>query len=222
MGGLWPEERAIKSTLSVREGLAQVIDFYADRQPHPDWQRFRELDIEGDLRHLRDWFESVLVSEPPGPGVTGLWFGLVNPYRGGKVTADMYVRGATYDYDDDNWIHRTRWYPSHSDAESKVLDAIYRIAYPPFTATGDSSPEVQQAYREAVEGMLANSAEYSLGFAYAGLVVRWLASAINRDVFLGEAPERVLFTGFDDGDWLCIGALRPTGLELSKEDERMA
>lgn len=142
--------------------MGRVIDFYAESQPHPDWGRLRALDFEDDLQHLRQWFESVLMSEPPGPEITGLWFGLVNPYRGGRPTADMYVRGSTYDYKDEDWVLRTGWHPTASDARSRVLDAIYRIAYPPLDATGDSSPEVQEAYREAMKGLLGNTAEYSL------------------------------------------------------------
>jgi hypothetical protein len=103
-----------------------------------------------------------------------------------------------------------------------VLDAIYRIAYPPFSATGESTSELQEAYAHASARLLGNDAEYSLCLAYAGLVVRWLATTIAPELFLADAPERVLFTGFDDGDWLCIGALRPDGFALSKHSERMA
>lgn len=217
-----PEERVIKSDLSVREGMSEVIDAYAQSHPHRDWDRFRTLDFEDDLQHLKGWFESLLTSDPPGAGITGLWFGLINPYRGGVPTADLYIRGSTYDYEDEDWVLRTGWDPAASEARSRVLYAIYRIAYPPFGATGDSSPEVQEAYREATENLLGDTAEYSLGFAYAGLVVRWLAGEIERELLLGDAPERVLFTGFDDGDWLCVGALRPEGFVISSQAERMA
>src|SRR4051812_2681274 len=88
-----PEEGVVKSAMTVRDGLSRVIDFYSLREPHSDWERFRVLDIEEDLEHLADWLEGVLLSEPPGPRVTGLWFGLINPYRGGRATADIYVRG---------------------------------------------------------------------------------------------------------------------------------
>lgn len=98
-----PQERVTKSTMSVGDGMSEIIDFYSERQPHADWDRFRGLDVEGDLQHLKLWLESILVSEPPGPDVAGFWFGLANPIREGLPTADVYVCGSPRDLSDDDW-----------------------------------------------------------------------------------------------------------------------
>ena len=214
-------ERVTKSTMSVAEGMSRIIDGCSERQPHPDWERFRELDTEADLQHLKRWLEFVLVSEPPKPDVLGLWFGLVNPIRGGLPTADIYVCGSPRSPEDENWGYRTGWEPSARYARSAVLDGIYRISYPPFRAHADSSEAEKAAYRHAIEGLLGNVAEYSLALAYGGLVVRWLASELEPQLLLSGASERVLFVGFDDGDFLCVGAVTPQGLRFSKEPERM-
>ncbi len=216
------QEQVTKSTMSVAEGMSRIIDVFSERHPHPDWERFRALDVEGDLQHLKGWLESVLASEPPGPEVPGFWFGLVNPIRAGLPTADIYVCGSPHGPDDEDWGYRTGWEPSGRYARSAVLDGIYRVSYPSFRVTADSSEADKASYRNAMEALLGNTAEYQLALAYGGLVVRCLANELEPELLLSGASERVLFVGFDDGDFLCVGAVTQQGLRVSKETERMA
>lgn len=219
---VWEEtEATVKSTTDVRDGLTRIIDLCAASQPHNEWDRFRELPIESDLAHLQRWMSGVLSSDPPSASITGLWFGLFNPVRHELPTADLYVAGAPYDPDDDEWNIPLRWRPEGGEAGSSVLDGIYRIAYPEVGAHGASSPAEHDAYSDAMKNLLGNDAEYPLCLAYAGLAVRWLATRLESDLLLGDATERVLVTGFDSGDYICIGALTAAGLRFSRETFRM-
>ncbi|MDP8908182.1 MAG: hypothetical protein M3N47_03500 [Chloroflexota bacterium] len=223
MTRVWEEtEAAVKSTTDVRDGLARIIGLCATSQPHSDWDRFRELDIESDLAHLERWMQGVLTSDPPGASITGLWFGLFNPIRDGVPTADLYVAGSPYNPDDEEWNIPLRWRPATGEARSSVLDGIYRIAYPDFLAHGGSTQAEKEAYDEAMNSLLGNEAEYPLCLAYAGLAVRWLATQLEPELLLADATERVLVTGFDSGDYICIGTLTAAGLRFSRETFRLA
>lgn len=166
--------------------------------------------------------QGVLSSDPPGASITGLWFGLFNPIRQGVPTADLYVAGSPYDSDNEEGNIPLHWRPASEEAGSPVLHGIYRIAYPDFLAHGDSTEAAKEAYREAMKRLLGNDAEYPLCLAYAALAVRWLATQLEPELLLGGATERVLVTGFDSGDYICIGALTESGLRFSSETFRMA
>lgn len=202
VGKLFGEiERVVKSDLPVAEGLLRIIHFCEGARPHPDWFALRALDVEGDLRLLQRWLETVMQTMPPPAPITGLWFGLFNPVAQGRVTADVHLIGATYDATDPDWLFRQRWGEDTPDSGSAVLDAIYQIAY-------------------GCEGGLGNDAEYPLCLAYAALVVRHLARIMG-PMLLGDAAQRVLNVGFDSGDFLCIGAVQKNGLIFSRSRDVM-
>lgn len=194
-------ERAVKSDVPVADGLLRIIQFCEAARPHPDWRALRSLDVAGDLQHLQRWLEAILRTQPPPAQVTGLWFGLFNPVVRGLVTADVHLIGAPYDADDPDWLFRKRWGEDTPDASSGVLNAIYRVAY------------------DGSDG-LGNDAEYPLCLTYAALAIRHLAGLMG-PTLLGDASQRVLHVGFDSGDFLCIGAVRRTGLIFSKSREVM-
>ena len=102
--------------------------------------------------------------------------------------------------------------PSISEAESELLDGIYRIAYGPNEIEYDQSGEPSGE-------LLEDDAEYPLCLAYSALIVRTLASQLDPSLFVSAVPERVLFTGFDSGDWICVGAVSEEGLRLSEDGE---
>ena len=102
-----------------------------------------------------------------------------------------------------------------------MLDAIYRLAYPAVSATEASSPEEQDVCRDAISRFLANDAEYPLALAYAALGARRLVTDHASALLASRARERIVFAGFDSGDAICIGALRPDGLRFSSASEQM-
>src|SRR5262249_8783468 len=151
------------------------------------------------LDRLGRWITGVLTGSPPH--ITGLWFGLFNPMIDDRPTADLHVLGAPYSATDRDWIFRDRWGQGGPSARSGVLSTIYSVAY-------------------STHGGLGNDAEYPLCLAYAALAVRHVAETIPA-VVRGEAERRVLFAGFDSGDFLCIGAVTGSGLIISREREVM-
>ncbi|WP_163783017.1 hypothetical protein [Myxococcus vastator] len=194
-------ERVVKSDLSVAEALLHIIQFCEAARPHPGWSALRALEVEGDLRQLQQWLETIMRTAPPPAPITGLWFGLFNPTVQGRVTADLHLIGAPYDATDSDWLFRQRWGKDTPDAGSTVLDSIYQLAY-------------------GSEEGLGNDAEYPLALAYAALAVRHLAQRMGPSL-LGDAAQRVLHVGFDSGDFLCIGAVQKDGLVYSRDSEVM-
>ncbi|AEI67828.1 hypothetical protein [Corallococcus macrosporus] len=90
-------ERVVKSDLSVAAALLHIIQFCEAARPHPDWAALRTLEVEGDLRQLQQWLETLIRETPPPAAITGLWFGLFNPVVQERVTADIHLIGAPYD-----------------------------------------------------------------------------------------------------------------------------
>ncbi|QQR41796.1 hypothetical protein JKA73_21870 [Myxococcus xanthus] len=195
-------ERVVKSDLSVAEALLHIIHFCEAARPHPDWSALRALNVEGDLRQLQQWLETIMRTAPPPAPITGLWFGLFNPTVQGRVTADIHLIGAPYDATDPDWLFRQRWGKGTPVSGSTVLDSIYQLAY-------------------GHEGGLGNDAEYPLALAYAALAVRRLSQRMGPSL-LGDAAQRVLLVGFDSGDFLCIGSVQKDGLVFSRSSEVVA
>ncbi|AKQ65667.1 hypothetical protein A176_002579 [Myxococcus hansupus] len=190
-------ERAVKSDLSVEEAFLRIIQFCSTARPHPDWSALRTLPVESDLQYLQQWLETITREAPPPAPITGLWFGLFNPVVQDRVTADLHLIGAPYDATDPDWLFRQRWGKDTPDSGSKVLDAIYQIAY-------------------GHEDGLGNDAEYPLALAYAALAIRHLAQRMSTRI-LGDAAQRVLHVGFDSGDFLVIGAVQKDGLIIDRQ-----
>jgi len=192
-------DRIIKSdVVSVAGGYGAVIDHCRRRHPHPQWDELAALDVDADCEALDGWFVDLLDNEPPPAEVTGIYFGLFNPTYEDGPAADVYAAGNRYDPDDADWACGPAWWPERRYAESDLLQDLYRIAYRP--------------------GGLGNDAEYPLCLAYAGLLLRDL-SGRHADR-LSAGVERVLCTGFDSGDILCVGAVGRSGLVLSASAER--
>ncbi len=96
--------------------------------------------------------------------------------------------------------------PSSDCARSGVLKAIVEVAYGGKGLSFDDE-----------EDLLGNDAEYPLCLGYAALAVRHLATEIHPLLFLGNAARRLLFVGFDSGDYICIGAVTEGGLQFSQD-----
>jgi hypothetical protein len=197
----------VRSSRSVPDGFAGIVDLCAEQFPHEDWSRFRTLELESDVARLKQWLASVLVADPPGPDARVLWFGLSNPIRDDKPTADLAVCGFAADPERAGPV---TWEPSSSEAGSETLAQIYALAYPDEERAGADDALGGDGDGES----LGNDAEYPLCLTYAGLVVRTLATELGREPFLAQGAEREISFGFDSGDAIPLGTITQDGLRL--------
>jgi hypothetical protein len=206
-------EKVVKSSCTVAEGMSRIVELCAASRPHPDWERFVKLDFAADLEHLRSWLMDVF-SDAPDEEDDGVWFGLFNPSYDGEDAADMHVLASPYDPESSGeWASEVSWRPYDDCARSRVQKRIFDVAY---GGKGLSFDDEDRATDTVVEP-LGNDAEYPLCLAYAGLAVRHLATELHPLLFLGNAERRILFVGFDSGDYICIGALTEGGLQFSQD-----
>ena len=187
----------------VAESMAALIDRCGAALPHPDWAKLRRLPY-GDLSSMVRWLERAFREEPPEVPLKGLWFGLFNPCPDGRTpVADMYVsRSQRFDAsaDDVSWAVGAEWWPDVQYANSTVLAAIYRTAYP------------QAASPLERDECLANDAEYTLVLGYAAFAVREVLGQVEPSLVLGRSEELGIAVGWDSGDAVVLGRLRTDGL----------
>jgi len=198
-------ERLRGSGSSVTESMGRIIDMCAKLKPHPDWPAFAALDYESDVRHLGTWLDQTFrVSEPPA-ATTGLWFGLFNPVENEEPTADLYLAGGHAEPDDADWLYDLDWRPG-GRAHSVVLDAIYRLSYPPGLLTSASSEAEKSAYESEAAKKLGNDAEYNLCLAYGVFAIEALAEGDRAATLSHGGVERRIAVGFDSGDFVVLGS----------------
>lgn len=185
----------VRSDCSVADAMEHIITHCERQHPHPDWERIRALDVDRDVQQLERWLTHLFQTEAPPPEMTGFWFGLFNPYRGGQPSSDLYVAANPYDADNGDWPCNPAWFPKGRYAHSQVLASIYSIAY------------------GASEGALMNDASYPLNLAFAALSVRTLAQKLDGSLLLAGSQERTFVVGFDSGDEMVIGKLHPGGFD---------
>lgn len=192
--------RSLTKRRPVEEAFSRLVAHCARKQPHPDWRKFTTADLAADLERVGQWLIRGFRHDPPTARLNGLWFGLCNPIddRDGPV-ADVRVHAAAYDPDDREWPGYMDWQPDEYRAQSSVLAHIYRVAYR--------------------RGGLMNAAEYPLCLGYAVFALRHLLDTLPPKIVLGRAPKRVVLVGFDDGDSICVGTLRKTGLTVSPDGD---
>jgi hypothetical protein len=173
--------------------MAAVITICERSLPHPDWAPLRELPYNR-MAPLRNWICGTFQEEPPAVPLAGLWFGLFNPIRGGKATADIRLGGSTRFTDDGEleWAYGLGYRPPTS-ARSAILRSIYSIAY-------SDQPK-----------RLGNAAEWSLCLAYSVFAVQRLISEIEPALILKDSDSVGVAVGFDSGDFLLVGRLLPNG-----------
>lgn len=172
---------------AICERMQAIIDECSGQCPHPDWDRMRNIDFAADEMAIPSWLEIAFAS-PSSKGRKGLWFGLFNPIVAGKPTADIYAAAAPeFDGATINWAEKIDRPHAGSYLRSKVLGAIYSLAY-----------EAKQS--------LGNDAEYPLALTYGAVVAyetlsKGVLPAVLHDV-CGAA------VGFDSGDLLFLGDFR--------------
>ncbi len=195
---------------SVRESMAQIIDMCAKLKPHPDWPAFAALDYESDVSHIGSWLDQTFRVSEPEATTTGLWFGLFNPVESGGPTADLYLAGGHAQSGDAEWMYDLDWRPG-GRAHSVVLDAIYRLSYPPGLVTSESSDAEKSAYESRAANRLGNDAEYNLCLAYAVFAIEALAEGNRAATLRHGGVERTIAVGFDSGDFVVLGSLSVGG-----------
>jgi len=199
-GGYWRElQDVVRSALPVSEGMQRMIRYCSRVEPNPGWKRFDKLGIDEDMARLTGWLEAAFTEKPPPDEVPGLWFGLVEVDRGGERCMDLYVSGGHPDDEQPgDRVIGGSWEPRRAYAHSGVLEQIYEVAH-------------------AEEGHALEAAGYILPLAYGALAARWLATTLGPELLLGGASQRVLAVGFDEGDSIGVGLLRPEGLVFPDE-----
>ena len=177
---------AIAAGETIGQRMQVVIDECERQFPHADWERMRRIDFDADLPVLKGWMTAAVREGVVRAGDQGLWFGLFNPVHDDNgATCDMVVAsGPSYDGDDLDWPCEIDLRDGVSYLHSRVLDAIYRIAY-----GGNAG--------------LRNIAEYPLTLAYAAMAAT--TALVQRLLPAELAALRGAAAGFDDGDALFIG-----------------
>src|SRR5258707_6773786 len=163
----------VASDRSVSACMGEIIPICSRDVPHADWSRLSALDYDKDVASLTSWIAGVFQRQPAPFPIQGLWFGLCNPTKDGKVWADMYVGSvAQYAADDEElgWLWKGEsHYPDDAYAQSASLRSIYEIGY-----SGD--------------GGLANDAEWPLCFAFGALAARSLLQGQSTRLVASTGP----------------------------------
>jgi hypothetical protein len=161
-----------------------VIAECENQRSHPDWPRFRDLDLEADAPMLPIWLVRAFPIANPSDSFQGLWFGMHNPVIKGATTADVYVAASReFDQSSIEWATAVSEAPGKGQLGSHVLNAIYRRAY-------------------GVEGGLGNDAEYPLVLTYGAMAAR---TALETEIPASLRNLRGVAAGFDSGDFLFLG-----------------
>ena len=173
--------------------MSRVIDECERQHPHRDWYLMRELDFQADDEAVETWLPRTFKVVSPDESFQGLWFGLNNPVRRGKVTADIYVGAAeVYSPESIEWAAECSFLPESGYLKSKVLDAIYRPAYDR-------------------DGGLENEAEFPLVLAYGAMLARAATAKLALEGALRHL--RGAACGFDSGDSLTLGTFGRAGFK---------
>jgi hypothetical protein len=189
--------------MSIRppcEVIGQVIDICEGQRRHDDWQRLRALEWDGGVTRVAEWLHDVLQRKPPPQTVRGLWFGVNNPVDAdGRTRSDLYVAGTSeYDPDDEDlgWVSSGIYYPDAQPAPACLTD-MYRIAY-------------------MRDDGLQNDAEWPVALVFGCVAVARALEALgrSRDSWRPGAPAGVV-CGFDGGDFIFVGELRPDWFRAS-------
>lgn len=189
----------VRSSCPVSEGMQRMISHCSSANPDPCWERFYKLAIDEDLVRLRRWLEAAFTAQPPPDDIPGLWFGIVELDRGGQSTSDLYICGGQpCEEEPEDRVLGDDWQPdTGAYAHSSVLDEIRQL-------TNTERGNLERA-------------SYLLPLAYAALAVRWLVTTLPLELLLGAATQRLVTTGFESGDSIGIGTLRPDGLVFPAE-----
>lgn len=170
---------------SFTERMHRLISHCEEQVPHEDWERMRQIDYEADRQVLDHWLAASFAEADGSALFRGLWFGINNPVIRDQPTADIYVCASTrFEPKSLDWAVASNFFPESRYLNSKVLTAVYRLAYPSKTSLG-------------------NDAEYPLGLAYGAMAA---GAALESARLVGPFTHLLgAAAGFDAGDFLFLG-----------------
>lgn len=175
----------VQSSDLPQQRMLRVINECESQHPHPDWALFRNIDFDQELDSLNSWLTSAIGEADDSEQFKGLWFGLNNPGDENGTSADIYLAASPeFAFGELDWACESTFYPDTGPLCSKVLNAIYQIAY-------------------AESKSLKNDAEYPLVLAYGAIIAR---AALEQHKFVGPFSFlKGAAVGFDSGDFLFLG-----------------
>lgn len=186
-------EKLVRNKTPLVAGMHSLLDFCQKQQPSPRWKKLYQLNYEDDLLNLAFWLETVLLVEPPPQGITGYWFGLINPMlEDGAPTSCLYLAGSKFfkaEEEVPDWACSPAYWPEGRYLDSAVLTEIYRTV-------------------SKGRGEISQLGEYALCLGYAALAIATCCRSPLRDILLDKAAFRGVVVGFDDGDEILIDVLR--------------
>lgn len=188
----------VKTGAGVQGVVPYAIAICREVQPEAEWDRYAHLDWQGDIGRARDWFGSLLRDDPPGPTITGFWFGIFNPLVDGLPASDYYIVGSAH-YPSDDWITDQDWEPVGRYAHSPAQAAMYQLAE-------RDGPDVLAVV------------DYVLTFAHAAATVNDLMAQTELHLVLGKSLRKGFAVGHDSGDALFLGELNALGFDRSASD----
>ena len=172
--------KAIADGSSIADRMLFVIDECERQHPHHDWKRFRSIPFSGESEHLTLWAKRLMGQAPQGS--KGVWFGLFQAVHDGQSVADIYgAFSPVFDIESNLWAENAIPVDSGADMDSKVMAAIYKVAYEEL-------------------GGLGNDAEYPLVLAYGAMAARKVLEMSGSSPSLKGAA-----VGYDSGDWIHLG-----------------
>ena len=178
-------ERVLSHELPPAESMERALDALHELKPMKRWDRFRTLPYDDEIDERRSFLVELTNAHPPVSSLTGFWFGISYPLRGGYETLDTYVGGSdSYDPTDDEFGTSLNWEPPNPFLESQLLKAIHDVGHrkkPLFSQGSDL-----------------------VGLAYTCIVARELARSFKQ----ANGTSRVgACCGFDGGDHIHLGWL---------------
>jgi hypothetical protein len=165
-----------------------LISYCEQCLPHKGWSGLRSVNYEADCKALTPWLTEALAEANADDSFKGLWFGLNNPATGDETTADLYIAASNeFAFDSIDWAVDASFFPESGRLNSKVLAAVYQLAY-------------------SKKKGLGNDAEYPLALAYGAMAAR---AALEAGKVEGPFTELSgAAAGFDSGDFLFLGTFR--------------
>lgn len=185
----------VMSAPTVTAGMDALLDYCAQIFPSPVWKDLRSLDYAADVASLQGWLERLLTQEPPASSIVTFWFGLYESTTEDGPEYVLYLSGSTEDYTPESldwacWTNDT-YLPEDRYVHHSALTTLFRTVH--------SEQEAQLL------------AEYALCLGYSSLAISWLMKALPPHLILGEAEQRTVVTGFDDGDNVLLGQMDKRG-----------
>ena len=160
--------------------------------------RVRGIDFAVDIQGLRDWFRTLLKTEPPDENIDAFYFGLYDAAIGvlkNKEAPAMYVGGSDrFDPEDRycEWACDPRWFPKRRYPGVRAFREL-AAALPP-------------------TGLLRAIVADAFVFALA----QDLTTHTDPDLLLGNRPWRAVASGYDSGDAYLVGYITRSGFTTSQ------